>query len=301
MEISGGPDFHGFIASVRKPQHRTIRTMKEVIGVDLFVNGRVRAKDILKSISRSRIAESYLYGQIHYDKLDDDKHIDRFTSGREDIVANDEIYTDFLEKIGSSLLPQVLSEWDDMRRSHHDEGDDENTSIALEQRKSESLYNAIVKGYNLPEKPHIRKLTKELKEAAARNFGAYADCFVSENLIREYIRKNDIDRKSMLNQAQIMQQKEHDNQAKCNIDIDVREKSSDPLTYAGMRELLEITRSAFPKSRKQHIDMDIDQYNIIRNALAHTAILTREAKQKLGTVSDNIKAKISELFSASNK
>ena len=77
----------GFIASVEKPRHLKIMTTDERVGVDLFVNGRLREKDILKHIPTARVVESYIYGQIHCDDLDDD--LDRFTSSRESIVADD--------------------------------------------------------------------------------------------------------------------------------------------------------------------------------------------------------------------
>lgn len=63
--------FRGFIASVGKPSQLKIRTTEEKLGIDLFVNGRVRERDLLKHVPTARLAESYLYGQIHYDGLDD--------------------------------------------------------------------------------------------------------------------------------------------------------------------------------------------------------------------------------------
>ena len=42
-------------------------TTEEKLGIDLFVNGRLRERDILKHIPTARVAESYLYGQIHFD------------------------------------------------------------------------------------------------------------------------------------------------------------------------------------------------------------------------------------------
>jgi hypothetical protein len=70
----------GFISSVSKPRDLKIMATDERVGVDLFVNGRLRERDILKHIPTARIAESYLYGQVHFDSLDDDT--DRFTSHR---------------------------------------------------------------------------------------------------------------------------------------------------------------------------------------------------------------------------
>ena len=77
-------NINGFIASVEKPKDLNILGTGEKVGVDLFVNGRLRERDILKHIQSARVPESYLYGQIHYNDLDGDE-IDRFTSSREGI------------------------------------------------------------------------------------------------------------------------------------------------------------------------------------------------------------------------
>lgn len=57
----------GFVASVKHPSQLKIRTTDEKVTLDLFVNGRLREKDILKHIPSTRVVESYLYGQIHFD------------------------------------------------------------------------------------------------------------------------------------------------------------------------------------------------------------------------------------------
>ena len=90
----------GFVASVKQPSHLKIMTIDERVGIDLFVNGRLRERDILKHIPTARIVENYLYGQIHFDGLDD--HKDRFTSSREGIVADDPKYQNFLERFRKS-------------------------------------------------------------------------------------------------------------------------------------------------------------------------------------------------------
>ena len=92
----------GFIASVNHYNDLNIMNLDERVSIDLFVNGRLRERDILKHISKSRLVENYLYGQIHFDDLDENT-IDRFTSNREGIVADDSKYQDFL-KIHHSVL-----------------------------------------------------------------------------------------------------------------------------------------------------------------------------------------------------
>ena len=53
----------GFVGSVMKPTDLKILTTNEKVTIDLFVNGRLRERDILKHMPSARIVESYLYGQ----------------------------------------------------------------------------------------------------------------------------------------------------------------------------------------------------------------------------------------------
>ena len=74
------------------------------------MNGRLREKDILKHIPTARVVESYIYGQIHCDDLDDD--IDRFTSSRESIVADDAKFKKLLDLLKDKIISKVLNDWD---------------------------------------------------------------------------------------------------------------------------------------------------------------------------------------------
>ena len=93
LKISG-INVTGFIATVEKPSLLKIRGSNEKVTLDLFVNGRLRESNILKHIHTARIVESYLYGQIHYNDLDDET--DRFTSSREGVVSDDPKYKELL-------------------------------------------------------------------------------------------------------------------------------------------------------------------------------------------------------------
>ena len=105
----------GFVAAVKLPRDLKVMTTDERVGVDLFVNGRLRERDILKHIPTARIVENYLYGQIHFDSLDDKN--DRFTSSREGIVADDAKFQDFLERFRKTLLT-IVADWDEIGRAH---------------------------------------------------------------------------------------------------------------------------------------------------------------------------------------
>jgi len=163
------------------------------VGIDLFVNGRLRESDILKHLHTERLADSYLYGQIHFDGLDDEK--DRFTSSREGIVADDPKYKKFLEKFRKKIL-KVVDDWDKWRLKHREEGDPENPRMSKKERASRGLYGAVSKEYGLPKlsknKGKVDQWVQGLSGDAAFNFESYAECFVSENLIRKYIKEKSI-------------------------------------------------------------------------------------------------------------
>ena len=80
----------------------------------------MREKDILKHIPTARIVESYLYGQIHYNELDDEN--DRFTSSREGVVSDDPKFLALLKEI-EKLLKQILEDWDIWRIELKQTGD----------------------------------------------------------------------------------------------------------------------------------------------------------------------------------
>ena len=84
-------EIKGFVASVNVPKELNILGMGEKVGVDIFVNGRVRDTNILRHIPTSLATQhvaSYIYGQIHFNTLDDKKDEDPFTSSRESIKSD---------------------------------------------------------------------------------------------------------------------------------------------------------------------------------------------------------------------
>jgi len=289
----------GFIASVEKPRHLKIITTDEKVGVDLFVNGRLRERDILKHIPTARVVESYLYGQIHFNDLDDD--VDRFTSSRESIVSDDPKYKALLNFLREKVISKILTDWDTWRRKHRKDGDPENPSIPIKERKAGELYNAVSKEYILPKDSENRKKVEGwvdvLSGDAAYNFASYADCFISENLIRKYIQEESI---SLSPQAQRdidnWKNKESKNKSSGNININLRQTDTD-VSYLDMAGLANLVESP---GRQNGLPNDAKQYRPIRDALMHTALLTVEAKRKLKTVYDNIKGRIKTLLSGNN-
>jgi len=290
--------FKGFIASVVKPSQLKIKTTEEKIGVDLFVNGRLREKDILRHIPSTRLVESYLYGQIHYDGLDDET--DRFATSREGIIADDSKYQKFLNDL-KRIVGYVMEEWDKLRSEINQDGDPDNPRITKKERKAKELFNVVSDEYSLPmqseNKGKVDSWVSELAEDAQFNFSSYADCFISENLIRKYIEDKKI---PLSTEAQEKKNKWQENELKsknrANISIEIRRSNND-LSYLGMEHLANLVDKAKNQLKEPGLSRDAFEYKPLRNAVAHTALLTDVAKSRLTAVYENIKARVKNLLS----
>jgi hypothetical protein len=290
---------NGFIASVRKPTDLKIFGTDERVGIDLFVNGRLRERGLQKHIPTAKVPESYLYGQIHFDVLDDS--IDRFATGREGIVADDEKFKQLLNNL-SRLIASVIGDWDDWRRKHNKEGDPDNLSIPKRERKAEELYNVVSDDYEIPKDSKLRAKSERvdqwlsfLKEDARFNFPSYAECFISENLVRKHI---DAKRISLTDVAkaeiQMRRKNERIHKNTGNLSIQIRRSPIDT-SYLSMDYLANLVDTKEPKQAS--LSKDAEQYKPIRDALMHTALLTDEAKLKLTTIFLNVTARVRELLS----
>ena len=292
-------DIKGFVASVEKPTNLKIFSTDERAGVDLFVNGRLREKDILKHIPTARIAESYLYGQIHYDNMDDNE--DRFTSSREGIVSDDPKFRLLLEGL-SPLIGKVINNWDEWRLEIRKEGDPENPRLTKKERSSRNLYNAVADEFVPPSTstPENRKKVdswvNDLMSDAQYNFASYAECFVSENLIRKQIEAERIPfTEEAKRDISEYKSKEESNKQKGNISIDIR-KNNDDLGYLSMDGLANMVDKVRNPAKEAGLSRDAAEYKPIRDALMHTSLLTDEAKNKLSTTSSNIKGRVKTLI-----
>jgi len=287
------PSVGGFIASVSRPRDLKIMTTEEHLGIDLFVNGRLRERDILKHIPTARVAESYLYGQIHFDSLDD--ATDRFTSSREGIVADDPKYRKFLGLFRERIL-KIVEDWDRWRIKHRDEGDPDNDRLSKKERASRSLYGAVSREYDLPKgapnKGKVADWVGDLSDDASFNFESYADCFIAENLVRRYIKEKKIKLSPEATEVAGKWKKiETENKGKGNISIPIRRVPGDS-SYLSMDDLANLVDKATDPQREARLSRDAKEYKPIRDAVAHTALLTDSAKTKLGTVRENIKERI---------
>ncbi len=289
----------GFIASVEKPSMLKIRGTEEKVSIDLYVNGRLREKDILKHIPTARIVESYLYGQIHFNSLDDEE--DRFTSSREGVVSDDPKFLALLKEM-EKLLKQIIEDWDIWRIELKQDGDSENNKISPKERKSKELFNVISEDFipagNNNSKKKVEEWVAGLSEDASFNFSSYGECFIAENLLRLYIHKKGI----ALNEKQqkdieSYRSKADNAKANANIGFDIREDNHD-LSYLSMDDLTFMVEP-LPKGemKKASLYRDAKEYKPIRDAMAHTSRLTSAAKNKLNATYENIKARIINLLS----
>lgn len=287
----------GFLATVETPSNLKIRGTDEKITLDLYVNGRLREKDIIRHISTARIVENYLYGQIHFDDLDDDT--DRFTSSREGVVPDDPKFKELLDLL-EAVLKKVISDWDIWRTELNQDGDADNPRMSKKQRKAKELFNAVADDFKPSSdsagKRKVNGWIKDISADAEFNFESYGECFVSENLLRYYIRDKSIVIPDKI-QHQIDSWKTGAETAKqnANINFEIREDVSD-LTYVDMDILTFLADENKDKTKGATLLRDAMEYKPIRDALAHTSRLTKIAKTRLNITYENIKARIIALL-----
>ena len=289
----------GFIASVDKPSSLKIKQTEETVTVDLYVNGRLREKDLLKHIPTNKLVENYLYGQIHFNDLDSEK--DRFTSSREGVISDDKLFQSFLKELKDIILPKIINDWDIFRDKINQDGDTENTTrFTKKERKSKELFNTVADEFkplkNSSNRNNVDEWVRSLSEDAQFNLTSYAECFVSENLLRQLIKfKNLSLSPEALKSLTKYKNKEDEAKNKANISFEIRQNSDD-LLYLSMDDLANfVDKPEFPL-KMSGISRDAIVYKPVRDAMAHTSILTQIAKQSLNTTYKNIKARIKKLI-----
>ena len=292
----------GFIASVNKPSKLKVGDSKEKATIDLFVNGRLREKNIISHIPTTRIVENYLYGQIHFNELDDEE--DRFTSSREGVVPDDPKFKQLLKILDEEIMSKIINEWDIFRCENRDEGDSENDRMSKKKRKSQELFNEITGDYTRfgkttsnAQKDKVISWINSLKDDASFNYESYGECFVAENLLRAYIEDQKLEyNEGVKKEAAEYKTKEMQNKKNAHLYIPIRCNPCD-LSYASMGTLA----SNIEKTNKNDsINQDAKEFKPIRDAIAHTARITEEAKTKLTSVFNSIKYRLIQLLQQNN-
>lgn len=294
----------GFIASVRMPRHLKIRGMDERATVDLFANGRLRERNVIRHVPTQRLVENYIYGQIHFDGLDRED-ADPFTSSREGVVEDDPRFQAFLDYLRRELMPKIIDDWDRLRLKHRKPGDEQNKRKSKKERRAADFVEAAEDEYrgtdsdddDTPPQDRVDEWLAELKPDAEFNVSAYVDCFLSENLIRKYIDENGL---ALTRPAQTeidkWKKRETDRKAEANINFEIRQGASD-LSYLDMEKLAICAEGSKSEDGKPTpLVLAGVSFRPVRNAVGHTGLLTDVAKMHLNVTFENIKGRVKSLL-----
>jgi hypothetical protein len=300
QEIRSDLELSGYVASVTLPRHLKIRGIDERVTIDLFVNGRVREKNVIKHVPTQRVVESYIYGQIHFDKLDRE-NTDPFTSSREGVVENDAEFQKLLAFIKLKLLPKVFDDWDKFRQEIGKEGDDENPRKSKKERKAAALVSAAEEEFtdDLPDaqKGVVEDWVKDIRPDSQFNVSAYIDCFLSENLARRFIKETGVNiHQTVKGAVTKFRDSESKAKQKANINFDVRHEDDD-LLYLGMNDLAICAEGgASAAGQVNPMVQAATAYKPVRDAVGHTSRLAPPAKMHLTVTFENIKGRVKALL-----
>lgn len=313
VELSSEHPITGFIASVDKPSNAKDPVLNERLGIDLFVNGRLRERDILRHIPKNRIYENYLYGQIHYDNLDDD--IDRFTSSREGIMDNDPKFKAFLDNL-NSIMSKIAEQWNKIRKDLIGIGDLDNkeNGTKAQQLITGALYekaNEFVRANESmlcddDRQKTLKKLIEDLAKQGEQNVSSYIDCFVSENVLRTYILQTHVDLSlhaitidkqeikvsDFIKDRCVAEQQQIDTSG---INTVIRDGALKDLSFLDMTALAKIIDPKTANRIRASLTMKSDEYRPLRNAVMHTALLTEGAKSKLAILKSEMIYRLNSL------
>lgn len=293
----------GYLATVAKPSNLNIRGADNRATVDLFVNGRLRERNVLRHIPTQRIVESYLYGQIHFDAMDGDGD-SPFTSSREGIVETDPNFSGLISYLKKEAVPRVIDQWDEFRIARGADGDDENPRRSRKERKAATFVAAAEEEFTLEEdapkedRDTVDEWLSDLRPDAEFNISAYVDCFLSENLVRRYMKENKVTlTKPAQTEVNEWKAREVERKAEANITFDIR-KDNDELSYLGMDHLAVCTEGSKSGSDGKPAPLYGHAVNFkpIRNAVGHTGRLTEPAKLHLTVTFENIKGRVKTLL-----
>lgn len=198
------------------------------------------------------------------------------------------------------ILKIIIEDWDIWRVEEGREGDSENTRMTKKERKSKELYDTVVDEYVPPRGSAQRNIVdewvKSLRDDAQFNLSTYAECFVSENLLRKYIKHKKM---PLSSEAQVnlekYKQREVEAKNKANISFEIRQNKDD-LLYFDMDDLANFVDKPADPNKQAGIARDAKVYKPVRDAMAHTSILTSVAKNSLNITYENIKARIKKLL-----
>ena len=266
----------GFIASVQAPADLRIYGSKGELktGISLFAGGRMRDSDLLSRMSTDRIPESYLFGQIHADVMDDGE--DRFTSNREGVLESDPLFAN-LRRMLIDEVRKVISDWTGFRTERPDD------ELPLD-KAIKRLFNRWWEdsGISIRKGTSAQKAADELTNAARQNLGSYIDCFVAENMARSFIDECSIPLTDYMKEEIGKAKRSEKDGAK-------RHDLSDPISHAVFGnsgvDYMSLVDMAAAIDKSEGTSKNPDSLGVsarrqvpIRNALMHGRRLTSDAK-----------------------
>lgn len=280
----------GFIASVDKPRDLVIFGAGERIGIDLFVNGRLRERNIMSHRPNARVASQYLYGQLHLDSLDTGD-TDPFTSNRESVIEDNSLFTTLLDYLDEHIRTTLVEQWDLWRLKNRQDGDDEGKAASKKTRAyrraiREQKKEFFPKDPTTPENPLFEDLLKRAEEGLEESLDDYSRIFLFENLMRLICAEFDykLSRKIADTATKHMQTAQGDCQ-RAEIPKECRSKTELPY-FLGLAELLDTIKEKQTRHTKQLLDTERETLRYLRNIVMHTAGLTPFGREQLQALLD---------------
>lgn len=275
----------GFLATVIKPRDLIVLGAKQKVGVDLFVNGRLRERNILSHRPSARIPAQYIYGQIHFNNLDMTIN-DPFTSSREAVMEDNEPFKELLDYI-EKLTKEIFDEWDQWRLEDKEEGDNENKRMSKKNRAARQFINEqIIELFPQIDvkkpKSVFDRLLDEAKHGLTNSLDDYGHFYTLENLMRQIATKYDM-KLSNTDKKTIKELQNHSCKHFDNSGLNKRCRShEEDLWYLGIAELLKIVeREHQPPNGRSSLQAQADLVRYLRNIVMHTALLTDYGRKKL--------------------
>lgn len=298
-DIEFGLNAKGFIATADKPTSLAIYGKSERVGIDLFVNGRLRERDLIKHFPTSQHAAQYIYGQIHLNNLDEPGR-DPFTSSREGIIEGDPIFNEFLEQL-KKVTQKIIGQWDELRDKYGEEGDLENPRKSPQQRAADSLIGKSLKEFE-PKNASlkVKKLLESAQSGLPEAVQDYSRIYILENFMRELliankiISENDLPLKKR-KRIEKYYENAHKDAESADLALVVRRHDA-PLWYLGLGDLLDLSNNAINNNQgkmlTKRLESDKATLSLLRNIVMHTADLTNEGRLALNFAVQNLVAKI---------
>lgn len=142
----------GWVGSVSVPSTLVVEDDTALKGVCIYINGKLVDEDILKSVKKDRMSDTYIIGEIDADYLGE-LNEDVVLSSREGLFLDDENVSEIKQYL-EGVRKNLVSNWDEMRKSRPIE-------------KQDYLQKLI-------SKPENKRYYDNLKPAAKDRFDKYA-------------------------------------------------------------------------------------------------------------------------------